>query len=161
MIEPANRLSTINEYYFSRKLKEISDLRESGKDILNLGIGNPDMPPSNATIKTLHESSFVQQNHGYQPYTGNPNLRGAFVKWYKKYFQVELKADTETLPLIGSKEGIMHISMAFLNPGDSVLIPDPGYPAYKSVSDLVGANVIKYDLKEENDWFPDFDELQH
>ncbi|RLD78395.1 MAG: aminotransferase [Bacteroidetes bacterium] len=160
MIEPANRLSNINEYYFSRKLKEISDLRESGKDILNLGIGNPDMPPPVESVKILHDRSSENQNHGYQSYSGNPNLRKAFVQWYQKHFKVELNANTETLPLIGSKEGIMHISMAFLNPGDGVLIPDPGYPAYKSVSDLVGANIISYDLKEENSWFPDLEELQ-
>ena len=160
MIQPAKRLSTIKEYYFSRKLKEISELRESGKDILNLGIGNPDMPPPNGTVKMLHDSSSKDYNHGYQSYTGNPNLRQAFVEWYQRHFQVELNADTEALPLIGSKEGIMHISMAFLNPGDGVLIPDPGYPAYKSVADLLSANVIKYDLNEENGWFPDLDELQ-
>ncbi|MEN8119636.1 MAG: aminotransferase class I/II-fold pyridoxal phosphate-dependent enzyme [Bacteroidota bacterium] len=160
MIEPAERLSTINEYYFSRKLKEISELRESGKDILNLGIGNPDMPPPVDSVKILHDRSSENQNHGYQSYTGNPNLRQAFVEWYQRHFQVELNAEKEALPLIGSKEGIMHISMAFLNPGDGVLIPDPGYPAYKSVADLLSANVLKYDLKEENGWFPDLDELQ-
>ncbi|RLD84478.1 MAG: aminotransferase [Bacteroidetes bacterium] len=160
MIEPAERLSTIKEYYFSRKLKEISELRESGKDILNLGIGNPDMPPPQGTVKMLHHSSSIEQNHGYQSYTGDPNLRKAFVQWYERHFQVRLNADKEALPLIGSKEGIMHISMAFLNPGDGVLIPDPGYPAYKSVADLLSANVIKYDLKEENGWFPDLNELQ-
>ncbi len=160
MIEPANRLSSINEYYFSRKLKEIADLRESGKDILNLGIGNPDMLPPMGSIKILHETSAENQNHGYQSYSGNPNLRTAFVQWYQRHFGVALNANTETLPLIGSKEGIMHISMAFLNPGDAVLIPDPGYPAYKSVSDLVGAVSISYDLKEENAWFPDLAELE-
>ena len=160
MIQAAKRLSTITEYYFSSKLKEIKELQKSGNDILNLGIGNPDMPPPLETVKMLHYSSSDNSNHGYQSYTGSPNLREAFVNWYKRHFNVDLNANTEALPLIGSKEGIMHISMAFLNPGDSVLIPDPGYPAYKSVTDMLGANVIKYDLKEENAWFPDLNKLQ-
>ena len=160
MIKPADRLSNIKEYYFSRKLKEIAELKESGKDILNLGIGNPDMPPPAESIKILHDRSSEHNNHGYQSYSGNPDLRKAFVKWYKKHFDVEIDANTETLPLIGSKEGIMHISMAFLNPGDGVLIPDPGYPAYKSVADLLNANVINYDLKAENGWFPDLEKIQ-
>jgi aspartate/methionine/tyrosine aminotransferase len=160
MIKPANRLSSVKEYYFSRKLKEISDLRASGKDILNLGIGNPDMMPPADSIKVLHDRSSEQQNHGYQSYSGNPDLRKAFVNWYQMHFRVSFDPDTETLPLIGSKEGIMHISMAFLNSGDGVLIPDPGYPAYKSVADLLEAKVIKYDLKEENAWFPNLDEMQ-
>jgi len=160
MIQAAKRLSTINEYYFSSKLKQIKELQDSGKDILNLGIGNPDMPPPIKTIKTLHESSLNTDNHGYQSYTGNPNLRQAFANWYKRHFNVVLDANSETLPLIGSKEGIMHISMAFLNSGDGVLIPDPAYPAYKSVANMLGAEVIKYDLKEENNWFPDLDKLR-
>ncbi len=160
MIAAANRLSSVKEYYFSRKLKEISDLREQGKDILNLGIGNPDLPPSEQTLKALHNTSAQPDNHGYQSYSGNPKLRKAFVKWYAQYFSVSLHPDKETLPLIGSKEGIMHISMAFVNPGEGVLIPDPGYPAYKSVADLVGAKTHIYNLKEENGWLPDFDELE-
>ena len=160
MIEPAERLSSVKEYYFSRKLKEISDMRENGKDVLNLGIGNPDLPPSAQTLKALHENSAHPNNHGYQSYSGNPGLRRAFVKWYNQHFNVALHPDKETLPLIGSKEGIMHISMAFINPGDGVLIPDPGYPAYKSVAELVGAKLFTYNLKEENNWMPDFDELE-
>lgn len=160
MIKAAKRLSSVKEYYFSRKLKEISDLRASGKDILNLGIGNPDMPPPADSVKVLHDRSSERQNHGYQSYSGNPDLRKAFVDWYQKHFQVGFDPDKETLPLIGSKEGIMHISMAFLNPGDGVLIPDPGYPAYKSVADLLDAKVIKYDLKEDTGWFPDLEKLQ-
>ncbi len=160
MIEPAQRLSSVKEYYFSKKLKEISDLRKSGKNILNLGIGNPDLPPSEQTLKALHINSAQADNHGYQSYSGNPDLRKAFVKWYANHFRVNFDPDKETLPLIGSKEGIMHISMAFVNPGDGVLIPDPGYPAYKSVADLVGAKIYNYNLKEENGWLPDFDELE-
>ncbi len=160
MIEPAQRLSSVKEYYFSKKLKEISDLRKSGKNILNLGIGNPDLPPSEQTLKALHINSAQADNHGYQSYSGNPDLRKAFVKWYANHFRVNLDPDKETLPLIGSKEGIMHISMAFVNPGDGVLIPDPGYPAYKSVAELVGAKLYTYNLKEENGWLPDFDELE-
>ncbi|MCF6240731.1 MAG: aminotransferase class I/II-fold pyridoxal phosphate-dependent enzyme [Bacteroidales bacterium] len=160
MIEPAKRLSTVKEYYFSRKLKEISDLRQKGKDVLNLGIGNPDLPPSQQTLNALHTNSAHADKHGYQSYSGNPDLRKAFVKWYATHFQVDLHPDKETLPLIGSKEGIMHISMAFVNPGEGVLIPDPGYPAYKSVAELVGAKVYIYNLKEENGWLPDFDELE-
>lgn len=160
MIEPAKRLSNIKEYYFSRKLKEISELRESGRNILNLGIGNPDMPPPQKVVKMLHDCSSKEHNHGYQSYSGNFNLREAFVQWYHRHFDVQINANTEALPLIGSKEGIMHISMTFLNPGDGILIPDPGYPAYKSVADLLSANVLKYNLNEENGWFPDLDELQ-
>ncbi len=161
MIEPAKRLSSVKEYYFSRKLKEISNLREEGKDILNLGIGNPDLPPSEKTLKALHTNSADPGKHGYQSYSGNPGLRKAFTEWYQRHFQVNLHPDKETLPLIGSKEGIMHISMAFINPGDGVLIPDPAYPAYKSVANLVGARVHVYNLKEENAWLPDFEELEN
>ena len=160
MIAPANRLSSVKEYYFSRKLKEISEMQAEGKNILNLGIGNPDLPPSEETLKALHKNSAQADKHGYQSYSGNPNLRKAFVDWYERHFMVRLHPDKETLPLIGSKEGIMHISMAFVNPGDGVLVPDPGYPAYKSVADLVGAKVYIYNLKEENNWLPDFDELE-
>ncbi len=160
MIKPADRISEVKEYYFSVKLKEIDRMRKSGLDVLNLGIGNPDMPPSNEVIDELTWQASMENNHGYQSYIGIPELREAFSKWYAKYFDVNLDAGSEILPLIGSKEGIMHISMAFLNPGDSVLVPNPGYPTYSSVSKLVGANIVSYDLKEENNWLPDFDVLE-
>lgn len=161
-ILPANRISQVEEYYFSVKLKEIDKLRQEGADIINLGIGNPDMAPSKITIDTLTaEANKVNPgNHGYQSYIGIPELRNAFSAWYKKYFHVDLNGASEVLPLIGSKEGIMHISMAFVNEGDEVLIPNPGYPTYSSVSKLVGASMRYYDLKEELNWQPNFEELE-
>jgi len=160
MITPANRLSTVKEYYFSNKLREIDKLRASGIHVLNLGIGNPDLPPSEETLNALHVASSNKNNHGYPSYNGHKLLRDAFAKWYKKYFNVDLDSETEVLPLIGSKEGIMHISMTFLNPGDGVLIPNPSYPAYRSVANLVGAQIIDYNLTEEKGWFPDFEEIE-
>lgn len=160
MISPSKRLDTIQEYYFSSKLKEIANLNKCGADILNLGIGNPDLPPSSGTLKKASESMSREGNHGYQSYMGIPELRKAFSDWYKKYYQVILDPDNEILPLMGSKEGIFHISMAFLNPGDEVLVPDPGYPAYSAVSRLLGGRVIPYKLTWENGWYPDFNELK-
>ncbi len=160
MIQPANRLSTVKEYYFSKKLKEIEKMRASGIKVLNLGIGNPDMPPSVNAINKLKITSSEKGNHGYQSYNGNKLLREAFANWYTSFFKVDFDSESEVLPLIGSKEGIMHISMAFLNPGDGVLVPNPSYPAYRSVANLVEAKVVEYNLTEENDWLPDFDELE-
>lgn len=160
MIEPAQRLSKVNEYYFSNKLREIEKLKQSGVQVLNLGIGNPDLPPSINALETLKSMADRKNTHGYQSYNGAKELREAFASWYKKYFEVKLDSEKEILPLIGSKEGIMHISMAFLNPGDSVLIPNPSYPAYSSVSKLVGANIIEFDLTERNGWFPDLEEIE-
>lgn len=160
MILPADRISNVKEYYFSTKLKEIARMRSEGVDVLNLGIGNPDLPPSAETIKALNASSNQDGNHGYQSYVGIPELRKGFAEWYKTWYNVTLNPETEILPLIGSKEGITHISLAFLNQGDEVLIPDPGYPTYSSVSELVGAVSRTYDLKEENGWFPDLDQLE-
>ncbi len=160
MIKPADRISEVKEYYFSVKLKEIDRMRRSGIDVLNLGIGNPDRPPSPDVINELAEQASKEGNHGYQSYIGIPELRLAFSTWYKKYYEVTLDPDSEIIPLIGSKEGIMHISMAFLNPGDGVLVPNPGYPTYSSVSKLVGADIISYDLKEDNDWLPDLEEIE-
>ena len=159
-IEPANRVSDIKEYYFSRKLRELAKLNAEGADIISLGIGGPDRPPSEKVVSTLQKEASVETNHSYQSYNGLPELRKAFAEWYQKKYDVKLDPNTEILPLIGSKEGILHISLTFLNPGDGVLVPDPGYPTYTSVSRLVGAEIYTYDLKEENDWLPDFEALE-
>lgn len=160
LIQPAERISVVEEYYFSRKLKEIAKMNAEGKTVINLGIGNPDTAPSAQTIEKLIEAGRNPRNHGYQSYIGTPELRGAFASWYQKYFGVMLNPVDEILPLIGSKEGIMHISLAFVNPGDGVLVPNPGYPTYRSVSNIVGANIIDYDLDEKQNWQPDFAALE-
>lgn len=159
-ITPADRLRSVSEYYFSKKLKEVATMNAQGKNVINLGIGSPDLPPSENTVKTLSESAKQNTNHGYQPYVGIPELRNAFAKWYKKWYNVDLDPNKEIQPLIGSKEGILHISLAFLNPGDGVLVPNPGYPTYTSVSNLVQAKIYPYELDENNDWQPKFDELE-
>lgn len=159
-IAPALRTTRIQEYYFSQKLKQIAGMRSAGADIINLGIGSPDLPPHPEVVESLYQNALNPANHGYQSYIGTPALREAFAGWYKRYFKVELNPAAEILPLIGSKEGIMHITMAFADEGDEVLIPDPGYPAYSSAALLAGAKVVSYPLKEENGWFPDFDELE-
>lgn len=159
-IKPSSRTELVQEYYFSRKLKEIDEMRKAGADIINLGIGSPDLPPAKEIIDTLSNAAHLDDAHGYQSYSGIPQLRQAFADWYNKYFHVNLNPDNEILPLIGSKEGIMHISMAFVNEGDEVLVPDPGYPTYTSVSKLVGASVRSYKLNEENNWYPDLEELE-
>ena len=159
-IRPANRLSEVSEYYFSRKLKEVAAMNEAGKNVINLGVGSPDLPPSDEAIEVFCRE--IQRNdvHGYQPYTGIPALREGFTEWYRTWYGVTLNPQTEIQPLIGSKEGVLHVSMAFLNPGDSVLVPNPGYPTYHSVSKLVEANLISYALKESNQWYPDFEALE-
>ena len=159
-IEPARRVNSVSEYYFSMKLKEVADMNARGMNVINLGVGSPDLPPSENAINTLCEFAQRADTHGYQPYIGVPELRKAFADWYKKWYNVDLDPNKEIQPLIGSKEGILHISLAFLNPGDEVLVPDPGYPTYSSVSNLVEAKIINYDLKEENDWQPDFNALE-
>ena len=159
-IHPATRVSDIKEYYFSKKLRELAKLNDEGADIISLGIGGPDRAPSPKVISTLQKEAADERNHSYQSYNGLPELRGAFAEWYKEKYGVTLDPATEILPLIGSKEGIMHISLTFLNPGDGVLVPDPGYPTYTSVSRLVGAEIFTYDLKEENGWLPDFEQLE-
>lgn len=161
IIKPADRTTHVQEYYFSRKLAQIERMRREGADIINLGIGSPDQPPSEETIEALAEEARNPGSHGYQSYTGIPGFRKAMAEWYKKYFNVDLNPDNEILPLMGSKEGIMHISMAFVNPGDEVLVPDPGYPTYSSVTKLVGGIERTYNLVKENDWQPDFDELEN
>ncbi len=159
-IRPAERLSLVTEYYFSRKLKEVALMNAEGKDVISLAIGSPDMPPSEQTVATLCETAREDTAHGYQPTCGTPELRRAMARFYKRWFNVELDPDTEIQPLIGSKEGILHITLAFVNPGEEVLVPDPGYPTYTSLSKILGAKVVKYNLKAENGWQPDFDELE-
>ena len=159
-IQPADRLSLVSEYYFSRKLKEVADMRAAGKDIVSLAIGSPDMPPSAQTIDTLRREIMNPEAHGYVPTKGTQELRTAFAHFYRKWFHVELDPNSEIQPLIGSKEGILHVTLAFVNPGDEVLIPDPGYPTYTALSTLLGAKVVKYNLTEKNGWMPNFDELE-
>jgi len=159
-VKPALRTASVKEYYFSKKLKQIDEMKAAGADIINLGIGSPDMAPSGNTIDRLNEESRKHSTHGYQSYIGIPELRNGFALWYKKYFDVSLDPENEILPLMGSKEGIMHISMAFVNPGDEVLVPDPGYPAYAAVTNLVGGIVRTYELDERNGWYPDIDALE-
>jgi aspartate/methionine/tyrosine aminotransferase len=158
-VKPADRTESVQEYYFSQKLRQIDKMRQSGIDVINLGIGSPDQPPSVNTIEKLAEEAGKPTSHGYQSYTGIPALRKAFASWYKTYFHVELDSESEILPLMGSKEGIMHISMAFVNPGDDVLVPNPGYPTYSSVTKLVGGNIKYYDLDENNGWMPDLEKI--
>ena len=159
-IKPANRLSAVAEYYFSRKLKEVAGLNAEGKDIISLAIGSPDMPPSRQTIDKLCEVARQDDAHGYQPTMGTPELRRAMAGFYKRWFGVDLNPDTEIQPLIGSKEGILHVTLAFVNPGDKVLVPNPGYPTYTSLSKILGAEVVNYNLREDDGWQPDFDELE-
>ena len=160
MIQPADRLSLVQEYYFSRKLKEVAQLNAEGKDIISLAIGSPDMPPSEQTINKLCEVARQPNAHGYQPTQGTPELREAMSGFYKRWYGVELDAKCEVLPLIGSKEGILHVTLAFVNPGDEVLVPNPGYPTYTSLSKILGAKIVNYDLREDNGWQPDFDQLE-
>lgn len=159
-IVPANRIQNVQEYYFSRKLREVAQLNAEGLDIISLGIGGPDRMPAPQVIETLTEEANRPNAHSYQPYVGLPELRDAFAGWYNRSYGVSLNPANEILPLIGSKEGILHVSMAFLNPGDGVLVPNPGYPTYSSVSNLVQAEIFPYNLTEENGWEPDFDELE-
>ena len=160
MIDVANRLHSVEEYYFSKKLREVALLRASGKPIINLGIGSPDLQPPQKVITALLEGLSDSNAHKYQSYQGLPELREAIVGFYKEHYQVNLSPSTEVLPLMGSKEGIMHISMAFLNPGDEVLIPNPGYPTYEAVTKLLEAKPLCYDLNEKSNWLPDLDTLE-
>ena len=159
-IRPANRVNNISEYYFSKKLKEVAQMNAEGKDVISLGIGSPDMPPSRETIETLCSNAHDPNGHGYQPYVGIPELRKSFAAWYQRWYGVELNPATEIQPLIGSKERILHVTLAFVNPGEQVLVPNPGYPTYTSLSKILGAEVVNYNLKEEDGWMPDFDELE-
>ena len=159
-IVPAKRVSEIQEYYFSRRLREVAQLNAQGADIISLGIGGPDRPPHSSVISTLADEAAKPGNHSYQPYVGIPQLRRAMADWYNRWYGVTLNPDTEIQPLIGSKEGILHVSLAFLNPSDGVLVPNPGYPTYTSVSRLAQAEIFNYDLTEEGGWMPDFDALE-
>lgn len=157
---PAHRVQQVTEYYFSRKLKEIAELNAKGADIISLGIGGPDRPPHIDAITALCEEAKRPDTHGYQPYIGLPELRTAFAQWYNRFYKVELDPTNEIQPLIGSKEGILHTTLAFINPGDGVLLPNPGYPTYTSVSRLAEAELFTYDLTEESNWEPDFEALE-
>ena len=160
MIKPAQRLNDIKEYYFSTKLREISELNKRGKNIINMGIGNPDLSPPENVRNALEKATKHNGSHKYQPYKGINQLRMSISDFYKKKYNVSLDSDENILPLIGSKEGILHISLAFLNKGDKVLIPNPGYPSYQSITKLVGAEPIFYPLLEKNNWLPDLDALK-
>ena len=160
-IKPAERLSLVSEYYFSRKLKEVAQMNAEGKDVISLAIGSPDMPPSEKTISKLCEVAQRPDSHGYQITMGIPELRQAMSDFYKRWYDVDLDPSKEILPLIGSKEGILHVTLAFVNPGEEVLVPNPGYPTYTSLSKILGAKVVNYDLMEENGWQPDFNQLEN
>jgi LL-diaminopimelate aminotransferase len=160
MITTANRLNTVQEYYFSKKLREVNQLISQGKPIINMGIGSPDLVPHSSVIEAIQNAMFDAKAHEYQSYQGLAELREGFANFYATHFNVTLDGASEILPLMGSKEGIMHISLAFLNEGDQVLIPNPGYPTYASVTNLVQAEPIYYDLNETNNWQPDFEKLE-
>jgi aspartate/methionine/tyrosine aminotransferase len=160
IVKESKRLESIQEYYFSRKNAEIAEMNKTGIPVINLGIGSPDLRPSDATIEKLYEIAMLENSHGYQPYRGDAELRKAISTWYEKIFGVKSNPNTEVLPLAGSKEGIMHITMSFVNEGDEVLVPDPGYPTYAAVTLLAGAKIRNYKLKEELGWQIDFDELE-
>jgi aspartate/methionine/tyrosine aminotransferase len=156
----ASRLEGVGEYYFSQKLRELDELNKAGKKVINLGIGSPDLPPHDDVIESLHEEATKPNQHGYQNYKGSPLLRNAISEWYKKWYDVTLNGNSEILPLIGSKEGIMHICMTYLDRGDEALIPNPGYPTYKSAVKIAGANPVEYALTKKNNWYPDFNALE-
>ncbi len=160
-IKPATRLNDVTEYYFSRKLKEVARMNAEGADVISLAIGSPDMPPSQATVDKLCETARQADAHGYQPSAGTPELRRAMAGFYRRWYGVDLNPETEILPLIGSKEGILHVTLAFADHGDKVLVPNPGYPTYTSLSKILGTEVVYYNLKEEDGWQPDFDELEN
>ena len=160
VVKPADRVLAVQEYYFSRKLKEIARLNEQGQDIISLAIGSPDLPPSAQTVEKLCEVARQPAAHGYQPTMGTTELREAMAGFYQRWYGVELDPKSEIQPLIGSKEGILHTTLAFVNPGEQVLVPNPGYPTYTSLSKLLGAEVVNYDLCEENGWQPDFEQIE-
>ncbi len=160
MVQPAERVHSVQEYYFSRKLKEVAQLNAEGKDIISLAIGSPDMPPSEQTIERLCQVARDPKAHGYQPTAGLPELRQAMAGFYRRVYDVDVDWATEVQPIIGSKEGIMYVTLAFCNPGDEVLIPDPGYPTYTAVNNIFGTKIVNYDLREDHGWQPDFEALE-
>lgn len=159
-MQVADRLSGVGEYYFSKKLREIDQMRAAGKDIISMGVGGPDQPPHPKVIARLAAEAAKPNTHAYQPYKGTAILRNAFARWYGRFYGVILDPESEILPLIGSKEGIMHVCMTYLNPGDKVLIPNPGYPTYRSAATIAGGVCVDYLLREANGWMPDFDEIE-
>lgn len=159
-IKPASRLDEIKEYYFSKKLREVAEMNARGLDVISLGVGGPDRPPHESVRRRLGAEAMAEGTHGYQPHVGAPELREGLARWYKERYGVTLDPKSEIQPLIGSKEGILHISLAFVNPGDEVLVPDPGYAAYRSITKMIGGVSVVYDLKEESGWLPDFEELE-
>lgn len=159
-IRPSHRMDCIKEYYFSKKNREIAELRKQGRDIISLGIGSPDMPPHQRVIDRLASEAQRPDVHAYQPYNGSDLLREAYAAWYEKWYNVKLNPKTEVLPLLGSKEGIMHICMAFLDAGDKVLVPNPGYPTYRAAVTLAGGDVVEYHLNESTDFYPDFEAIE-
>jgi len=159
IIKPSDRLADVKSYYFATKLAEIAEMNSSGEQVINLGIGSPDLLPPDQVIESLRQCALEERSNMYQSYKGIPPLRAAFSAHYKKYMQMDIDPETEVLPLIGSKEGIMHISMSFLNPGDEVLVPNPGYPSYATTAELAGARPVYFDLKKENGWLPDLKSL--
>lgn len=160
VVPRARRLDLVAEYYFSRKLKEVAALRESGRDVISLGVGSPDLPPHPSVARALSAAAAADDTHGYQPYSGVPRLRAAMAVWYQRTYGVRLDPAKEVLPLMGSKEGILHITMAFANPGDAVLVPDPGYATYAGVAKLLGVDAVRYDLTEEGGWAPDLASIE-
>ncbi len=160
MVEVSSRLNGIGEYYFATKLREIDALNKAGHKVINLGIGSPDLPPHPSVVEALHQEASKQNTHAYQSYKGSPILRNAVADWYKNWYSVNVDPETEVLPLIGSKEGIMHICMTYLDNGDAALVPNPGYPTYSSAVKLAGGDVLSYELKEENDWHPSVEVLK-
>jgi LL-diaminopimelate aminotransferase len=161
IVKKADRLSGTEEYYFSKKLDEVRKLKSQGIDIINLGIGSPDLAPSSETIEAASKALHGEKNHGYASYRSSPELRQELARFYESVYQVKLNSETEILPLLGSKEGILYTSLAFVNPGESILVPNPGYPAYSSVARMIGAKVVYYDLTEEGEWLPDFKKLEN
>lgn len=159
-IKGADRLSLVEDYYFVKKLEEIRVLNEQGKKVINLGIGSPDMAPSPKTVEALVQTASQPNTHGYQSYTGTPDFRKKIAAFYQKTYDVTLDPNKEILPLLGSKEGVLHLSMAFLNPGDGALIPDPGYPTYTSLTKLTGGKPVAYDLNDDNGWYPDLKQIE-
>ena len=159
-ISPAARVNEIKEYWFAGKMREVARMNAEGLDVVSLGVGGPDRMPAMEVVQTLCESASNPANHTYQIASGLPELRQAMSRWYKRHYNVDLDPDSEVLPLIGSKEGVLHVSLAFVNPGDKVLVPDPGYMTYRGVSRMLGAQVISYDLKADEGWMPDFEQLE-